>query len=242
MAVMNFGEMREFIRAKVLDMDETNYGLDEPQLGREVNAAYHDYMVKVDKSIGQLFTLAGTNASPNRFGLLNYEYDIIPAAPYPRNIIMAKAYTLQSLSVVSVVERMEVPELRSIIEGSLTVAGVSPLDTMPRFWALHQVYGSPISYKLYIYPDNNTDAVVCFYGQRSPADLVDDDDTPAVTEPEAYWIGMIAAVRVATLLGRASQPGFIEGLIRDLPDDIVLAMGLQQQFTRPRPRQGEEPV
>ena len=225
MAVMNFGQIRDYVRAKVLDMDETNYGLDEPQLGREVNAAYLDFMAKVDKSVGELFTVSTTTAM---------EYTVLPEAPYPRNIILAEIDG-------RALERMEVPELRSIIYGSLTIAGV-PSTGDPAFWALYQVYGSPVSYQLYLYPDNDPGLVVSLYGARNPVELSADEDISAVTEPEAYWIGMIAAVRVATLLGRAAQAGFIEGLVRDLPDDIVLAMGLQQQFTRPRPRQGEEPV
>jgi hypothetical protein len=238
MAVMDFGEIRDFIRAKVLDMDETNYGLDEPQLGREVNAAYLDYMAKVDKSVGLIHTMQTTST---------FIYNVAPTAPYPRNIIRAECIdqSQSSLSGVATLERMEVPELQALIDGALAAPGVSAfvgVGPIPLFWAIRQEYGSPVSYKLYLYPEVTGSIDVRLYGERNPVALVEDSDTPAVTEPEAYWIGMIAAVRVATLLGRASQPGFIEGLIRDLPDDIVLAMGLQQQFARPRSRQGEETV
>ncbi len=208
--------MIQHMRVLMKDADPDNQSLDPGQALTLLNEAYFDYMAKIDKSV---VSLGSVTATPT-----GVEWK--PSGALPRKILRAE-------DVAGPIERMEIHALRELAKWGAPGFSAS---TGPTVWAIEEKSGGDPSWTVYAQPA----ATVTLYGTRNPEPLTGLGAKPAVTEPEAYWIAHLAAIRGATLLMKPQE--IVDGLLRDLPDSLEAALGISYQYLKPRATPRKEPA
>lgn len=231
MAVLTVANIILHSRILALDTSTTEPGLTDAQYTSLFNEAYLRWVEAIEMRPKFL--------TPTAAGLAS-------VAASTKSVVLSDATVYEPLQIHKVsgssattgtpLERVEPHVILALLDGASN-------GTTAKWAAIRTPATSSADigkWTVYLYPPPDATAHFSLVARCYPAVLTT-SDTPDVSEPSAYTLARIVAVRAATALGRDGD--FLSAIAQPIPDDIKSAFGIvRSTSTKPVERGMEAAV